>query len=78
MESWDDPQTASNGGSPSYSSESSPSDADVGKTNKNDEPQWWNFLASRTESPPLLDGEATTEWSDEMTDGYEFGFSMDL
>ena len=67
MESWGDPQTASKGGSPSDSSESS-SPSDVGTANEKDEPQWWNFLASRTESPPLLDGEATTEWSDEMAD----------
>ena len=58
-------QTASKGGSSADSSESS--SADTGATNK--EPQWWNFLASRTE-PTLSDEGASTEWSEEMTERY--------
>ena len=58
-------QTASKGGGPADSSGSS--SADTGATNK--EPQWWNFLASRTE-PTLLDEDASTEWSEEMTERY--------
>ena len=77
LETWGAPQTASKGGSPTTDSSGSSSPPDVGTTKE--EPQWWNFLASRTERPPLPDGDgedATTEWSDEMTERYSLGFSM--